>query len=96
MQQSGTENRIALHLPDGPEQLARDAQFQASATGSNPDKWNDRQTQNFLWGWDAEQVAFDAWRGKLYRQPCGLGEMDADFLLNLIDLTKDEKVNASL
>ncbi|OQE26651.1 hypothetical protein PENSTE_c005G10326 [Penicillium steckii] len=62
VQQSGTENRIALHLPDGPEQLARDAQFQASATGSNPDKWNDRQTQNFLWGWDAEQVAFDAWR----------------------------------
>ncbi|KAJ5089831.1 Monooxygenase FAD-binding [Penicillium argentinense] len=61
VQQSGTENRVALHLPDGPEQIARDEQFRASTSGSNPDKWNDRETQNFLWGWDAEQVALDAW-----------------------------------
>jgi salicylate hydroxylase len=63
VQQSGTENRVALHLIDGPAQLARDEQFLASASGSNPDKWNDRETQNFLWGWDAEKVALDAWNG---------------------------------
>ncbi|KAJ5661897.1 Monooxygenase FAD-binding, partial [Penicillium maclennaniae] len=61
VQASGSENRITLHLPDGPEQLARDAQFLESASGSNPDKWSDRATQQFLWGWDAEKAALDAW-----------------------------------
>ena len=50
VQQSGSENRITLHLPDGPEQIARDAQFKASASGNNPDEWSDRRTQDFLWG----------------------------------------------
>lgn len=63
VQQSGSENRIALHLPDGPEQVARDAQFKASSSGSNPDKWSDRETQQFLWGWDAEKAALEAWNG---------------------------------
>ncbi|KAJ5937279.1 Monooxygenase FAD-binding [Penicillium verhagenii] len=34
----------------------------AAATGSNPDKWSDRETQKFLWGWDAEQASLDAWK----------------------------------
>ncbi|CAI7657435.1 unnamed protein product [Penicillium glandicola] len=63
VQQSGSENRITLHLPDGPEQIARDAQFKASASGNNPDKWSDRRTQEFLWGWDAEKAALDTWNG---------------------------------
>ncbi|CAG7979565.1 unnamed protein product [Penicillium olsonii] len=63
VQQSGSENRITLHLPDGPEQIARDAQFQASASGNNPDKWSDLRTQEFLWGWDAEKAALDTWNG---------------------------------
>ncbi|KAJ5776552.1 uncharacterized protein N7511_001563 [Penicillium nucicola] len=61
VQQSGSENRITLHLPDGPEQVARDAQFLASASGENPDKWSDRRTQEFLWGWDAEKEALTTW-----------------------------------
>ncbi|KAJ5773343.1 Monooxygenase FAD-binding [Penicillium paradoxum] len=61
VQLSGSENRITLHLPDGPEQIARDAQFEASASGNNPDKWSDRRTQEFLWGWDAEKAALDTW-----------------------------------
>ncbi|RAK97691.1 putative salicylate hydroxylase [Aspergillus ibericus CBS 121593] len=62
VQQSGSENRITLHLPDGPEQRARDEQFRASLTsGSNPDRWSDLETQKFLWGWDAEKAALDAW-----------------------------------
>lgn len=66
VQQSGTENRITLHFPDGPEQEARDAQFRAStsSTAKNPDRWADRETQRFLWGWDAERVALVAWKGE--------------------------------
>lgn len=63
VQQSGSENRITLHLPDGPEQIARDAQFEASVSGNNPDKWSDRRTQEFLWGWDAEKAALNTWNG---------------------------------
>ncbi|KAJ5669509.1 Monooxygenase FAD-binding [Penicillium macrosclerotiorum] len=63
VQQSGSENRITLHLPDGPEQVARDEQFRASSNGSNPDKWSDRETQRILWGWDAEKAALDTWTG---------------------------------
>ncbi|KAI3144012.1 hypothetical protein CBS147326_1016 [Penicillium roqueforti] len=61
VQHSGSKNRITLHLPDGPEQMARDALFKASDSGSNPDKWSDRRTQEFLWGWDAEKAALDTW-----------------------------------
>ncbi|KAB8235145.1 putative salicylate hydroxylase [Aspergillus alliaceus] len=62
VQQSGSANRITLHLPDGPEQQARDEQFRLSMTsGSNPDRWTDRETQAFLWGWDAEKAALEAW-----------------------------------
>ncbi|KAJ5225704.1 hypothetical protein N7468_006929 [Penicillium chermesinum] len=73
VQQSGTENRIVLHLPDGPEQRVRDKQFQTSTAGSNPDKWADRETQEFLWAWDAEKAALEAWneliQGELSRRP---------------------------
>lgn len=68
VQQSGTDNRHILHLPDGPEQRARDEQFRAAMTsGANPDKWADRKTQEFLWGWDAEEAAREAWNGELSR-----------------------------
>ncbi|KAL2797743.1 hypothetical protein BJX66DRAFT_81521 [Aspergillus keveii] len=68
VQQSGSLNRITLHLPDGPEQLARDQQFRASLTGGeNPDKWSDRKTQEFLWGWDAEKAALQTWEGEFLR-----------------------------
>lgn len=65
VQQSGSMNRVTLHLPDGPEQIARDEQFRASLKGgSNPDKWSDRQTQEFLWGWDAEKAALETWKSE--------------------------------
>jgi salicylate hydroxylase len=69
VQQSGSENRITLHLPDGPEQVARDAQFVASTGGENPDKWSDRRTQEFLWGWDAEKAALATWNGMMRPSP---------------------------
>jgi salicylate hydroxylase len=92
VQQSGTENRVALHLADGPAQLARDEQFLASATGSNPDKWNDRETQTFLWGWDAEKVALDAWNGTQFRLLCCSRNTNS----YPTELVKGEKMNASL
>ncbi|RAK73071.1 putative salicylate hydroxylase [Aspergillus fijiensis CBS 313.89] len=62
VQQSGSENRITLHFPDGPDQIARDEQFRTALTsGSNPDRWSDRETQRRLWGWDAEKAALDVW-----------------------------------
>ncbi|KAL4936599.1 hypothetical protein BDV06DRAFT_89991 [Aspergillus oleicola] len=68
VQQSGTLNRVTLHLPDGPEQEARDEQFRASLKGgANPDKWSDRQTQEFLWGWDAEKAALETWQDLHHR-----------------------------
>ena len=67
VQQSGSENRITLHLPDGPEQIARDEQFRASARGPSPDKWTDRATQRILWGWDAEEAALEVWNGTFLR-----------------------------
>ncbi|EEH38433.2 monooxygenase [Paracoccidioides lutzii Pb01] len=62
VQQSGTANRIPLHLPDGPEQVARDERFATVMKGdSSPDKWNDRETQQLLWGHDAEEAANQCW-----------------------------------
>ncbi|KAE8354509.1 salicylate hydroxylase [Aspergillus coremiiformis] len=62
VQQLGSANRIMLHLPDGPEQQVRDEQFRLSMTGGfNPDRWTDRDTHAFLWGWDAETAALEAW-----------------------------------
>ncbi|EEH09486.1 FAD binding domain-containing protein [Histoplasma capsulatum G186AR] len=64
IQQSGTENRITLHLPDGPEQVKRDEEFAASMQGAkSPDKWNDRETQRLLWSYDAEDAAKKCWLG---------------------------------
>lgn len=62
IQQSGMANRTILHLPDGPEQEARDKQFLASrSSAANPDKWADAETQKLLWGWDAEEHALATW-----------------------------------
>lgn len=64
IQQSCLTTRIALHLPDGPEQVARDQKFKAmSAGGASDDKWGDPEMQRFLWSWDAEAKAEEAWRG---------------------------------
>ena len=61
IQQSCLTTRAALHLPDGPEQEARDQKFRAlSAGGGSDDKWGDPEFQKFIWGWDAEAKAEEA------------------------------------
>lgn len=94
VQQSGSENRITLHLADGPEQIARDEQFRASASGSNPDKWADRETQRVLWGWDAEKAALDAWNGRSFLSLfCSFASAN----VGIIEMGRNEgKVNANL
>ena len=43
MQQSTLDTQHALHLPDGPEQIARDEAMRAAMRGgSNPDRWSDK------------------------------------------------------
>ncbi|KIW67265.1 hypothetical protein PV04_06530 [Phialophora macrospora] len=63
IQQSCLTTRAALHLPDGPEQEARDQKFRAlSSGGGSDDKWGDPEFQKFIWGWDAEAKAEEAWK----------------------------------
>jgi salicylate hydroxylase len=52
IQNSAATTRISLHLPDGPEQRARDAAIAGSTKegAHNPDLWADREWQNFMWG----------------------------------------------
>jgi salicylate hydroxylase len=65
IQQSCLTTRAALHLPDGPEQEARDQKFRAlSSGGGSDDKWGDPEFQKFIWSWDAEAKAEEAWKGE--------------------------------
>jgi salicylate hydroxylase len=49
-------NRIGLHLPDGPEQEERDRQFKLVAQGGdNPDLLGNEKTQQALWAHDPEK-----------------------------------------
>lgn len=67
VQQSSRLNSVALHLPDGPEQLRRDEMFRLAMQGnsSNPDQWADEKTRKFLWDYDAERSAVEKWEGML-------------------------------
>lgn len=59
---SATGVRGTLHLPDGPEQRARDEAFKrVREGGENPDTWQDERAQTALWGHDAEAGIDDAW-----------------------------------
>ncbi|RVX75028.1 hypothetical protein B0A52_01305 [Exophiala mesophila] len=50
------DNRVGLHLPDGPEQEARDEKFRLLAQGGdNPDLLGNDKTQLALWGHDPEK-----------------------------------------
>lgn len=63
VQQSTFTTRAALHLHDGPEQVARDQKFMSLSEGKeNPDQWGDPEMQRFLWGWDAEVKAAESWK----------------------------------
>jgi len=68
IQQSCLTTRDALHLPDGPQQVACDQKFEAmSRGGASDDKWGDPEMQRFLWSWDAEAEAETAWTSEYHR-----------------------------
>lgn len=53
-----------LHLPDGPEQEARDLVFRRQREGladDSMDKWCDGEWQNFMWGTDVMRDTIEAW-----------------------------------
>lgn len=59
------DNRAGLHLPDGPEQEARDQKFRLLAQGGdNPDLLGNDKTQLALWGYDPEKEFLDNSEGE--------------------------------
>ncbi|KAM5343807.1 hypothetical protein ACJ41O_012344 [Fusarium nematophilum] len=60
VQSQGQGNRATLHLDDGVEQEARDRLF---SCGESPDRWMNRETQQLLWDYDAEETALRLWNG---------------------------------
>ncbi|KAI0115873.1 putative salicylate hydroxylase [Nemania sp. FL0031] len=66
IQASATNTGNSLHLPDGEEQRRRDEAIRAASRGMgpNPDKWNDKQSREFMWRVDvmAETInQFESW-----------------------------------
>ncbi|KAF2084975.1 FAD/NAD(P)-binding domain-containing protein [Saccharata proteae CBS 121410] len=63
IQQSASQTRRALHLPDGPEQRQRDRKIKeaASGKGENPDLWSDQSWQEFMWGTDVMGECVGKW-----------------------------------
>ena len=61
IQTSASDTRHALHMPDGPEQEARDRRFGAKLGEAitNPDKWSDPSWQQYAWGTDVRQDALN-------------------------------------
>ncbi|KAJ3493051.1 hypothetical protein NLG97_g4983 [Lecanicillium saksenae] len=58
---SATAN--ALHLPDGPEQRKRDETMKnPRKAASNPDKWNNEQWQQYMWGVDVMAETLKLWK----------------------------------
>ena len=74
IQSSASDTRYALHMPDGPEQEARDKKFGAKLgkAVANPDKWSDSSWQDYAWGTDVRQDALNY----IYTvQPFSLGNL---------------------
>ncbi|EMC93097.1 hypothetical protein BAUCODRAFT_38008 [Baudoinia panamericana UAMH 10762] len=63
VQGSAATTRRALHLPDGPEQQARDDKIRQAAKGEgeNPDLWADTVFQEFMWGTDVMRDTIVRW-----------------------------------
>ena len=68
LQSSGAETRDIIHLPDGPEQEARDAKYRAvHGQGEKPDRLVDRGFQDFMYGVDVVKEVEEGW-GELVRR----------------------------
>ncbi|KAI1500731.1 putative salicylate hydroxylase [Biscogniauxia marginata] len=64
IQASATATGESLHLPDGEKQRKRD-QAIANASrgdGQNPDHWNDKEWNRFMWGVDVMRETIENWQ----------------------------------
>jgi len=79
IQSTASDTRNALHLPDGPEQEARDRLFGAKPgkDTKNPDKWSDSSWQEYAWGTDVRQ---DSLNYISTVQPFAIGNMHRPLL----------------
>lgn len=59
MQDSAARTRTSLHLPDGPEQEARDLAM--SGEGRNPDLFSDSGWQDYMWKTDVMKDTLEGW-----------------------------------
>ncbi|KAF2007197.1 FAD/NAD(P)-binding domain-containing protein [Amniculicola lignicola CBS 123094] len=66
MQEASLVNGKLWHFPDGPEQRARDAAMRAEVEGKvvieSANQWSDPMTQQWAYGYDAEEVIATAWK----------------------------------
>ncbi|KAM3426275.1 hypothetical protein NHJ13734_009549 [Beauveria thailandica] len=59
---SATATAYTLHLPDGPEQVARDQGLvNPGAAKRNSDKWSNLEWQDFMWGVDVMDATTRMW-----------------------------------
>lgn len=65
MQEASLMNGKLLHFPDGPLQRARDEGMRPEVERKpfieSPNQWSDPVTQHWSYGYDAEEVAREAW-----------------------------------
>ncbi|KAI1634783.1 putative salicylate hydroxylase [Biscogniauxia mediterranea] len=64
IQASATATGKSLHLPDGEEQRKRDREIMMASRGDgrNPDRWNDREWNQFMWGVDVMRETIENWQ----------------------------------
>ncbi|KAH7324352.1 hypothetical protein B0I35DRAFT_449344 [Stachybotrys elegans] len=60
---SASDTALALHLPNGPAQRRRDEAIVNRV--QSPDKWNNTQWQDYMWGVDVMDETMKLWRGVL-------------------------------
>ena len=71
MHEASYRHAYTVHLPDGPEQRARDAGMEDEVKGvhfiRSPNQWSDPTTQIWAYDYDSAQAIREAWalRGKL-------------------------------
>lgn len=58
---SAADTGRSLHLPDGPEQEARDEAIRNAGQADKADKWRDEEWQDYLWGVDVMRQTVENW-----------------------------------
>ena len=61
IQQSASDVSNVIHLPDGPQQEARDARYMAKSQSHQSDKYVDADWQDFMYGVDVVQELRQKW-----------------------------------